>query len=300
MADCSVSVVIPCHNYGQYLNDAVESVLQQKDVTNTVEVVVINDHSSDANTLQKLSYWKKADCRVRVVDNPGRLGAATARNLGISVASEEWIAFLDADDVWTAEALQARWQVIQTYPEAQWLGADFVHWREDGTYAAEGFFQGRSLAHPSLTQAYESGTAVKLVTPARDFLRMSLAWTSTVMAKKSLLLSVGGFATNLGNYEDHHLWIRLARIADFFFLPQVVVLYRQHALSVSRREGPPAYWFIVAMHLLLQDPSFRLYQPLIRHKLASLFLQNVYYHRGRGEMRLAAVAALRAIGHGPS
>src|SRR5262249_5118199 len=150
--------------------------------------------------------------------------------------------FLDADDIWVPGGLRARWQVVQTYPEAQWIGADFVRWHEDGTFDAKGFFKTRSSTHQLLCRAYKSGSVLKLLKPVTDFLQMSLGWTSTVMVKKALLLNVGGFETSLGNYEDHHLWIRLARQADFFFVPETVALYREHALSVSRKEGPPAYW----------------------------------------------------------
>jgi len=120
------------------------------------------------------------------------------------------------------------------------------------------------------------------------------------MVKKALLLSVGGFETSLGNYEDHHLWIRLAHQADFFFVPEVVALYRQHAMSVSCEEIPPAYWYIVALRLLLRDPRLRAYRALIRRKLAALFEQNAYYHRARRETRLAIAAAAHAVLHQPS
>jgi hypothetical protein len=117
--------------------------------------------------------------------------------------------------------------------------------------------------------------------------------------KKSLLSSVNGFETSLGNYEDHHLWIRLARLADFFFVPQVVAYYRQHAMSVSQREEPPASWYIVAMRLLLRDPQFHAYRTFIRRKLAFLFMQNVYYHRLRGETGPAIAAAAHAVFYRP-
>lgn len=300
MTECPLSVIIPCHNYGQYLTAAIQSVLRQEGSVENMEVLVIDDHSSDSDTLQALSYWETADPRVRIFYNRGRSGAATARNLGISLASGEWIAFLDADDVWAPGGLQVRWQVVQSYPEAQWIGADFIYWYEDGTFDAEGFFQTRSLTHPLLSQAYASGAVRRFCRPVVDFLQVSLGWTSTVLVKKSLLRSVKGFETSLGNYEDHHLWIRLARQADFFFVPQVVAYYRQHAMSVSRKEGPPAYWYIVAMRQLLQDPQFHPYRILIRRKLAFLSMQNAYYHRVRGEVARALTAAAAAILYQPS
>lgn len=300
MAECRLSVVVPCRDYGNYLSGAVQSALQQESFGDKIEVVVVNDHSTDATTLESLSYWRAADSRVRVIDNPGRSGAAAARNLGIAKADGEWIAFLDADDAWVPGGLRARWRVVESCPETQWIGADFRRLRQDGTCDTEGFFKSRSADHPRLRHAYESGAVLKLVKPVPEFLRMSLGWTSTVLAKKSLLLSVGGFEPALGNYEDHHLWIRLARHADFYFLPEVVTIYRDHPASVSRREGPPADWYIVALRMLARDPQFRPYRGLIRQKLAFLFAQNMYYHRTRGEIGRAAAAGTAAVLRHPS
>ncbi len=300
MRNCLLSVVIPCYNYGQFLTDAIESVLQQEGLGDSAEVIVINDHSSDSSTLQSLSYWKIADRRVRVVNNSGHSGAAYARNMGIAEAAGEWVAFLDADDIWLPTALRARWRVLDTYPNAQWIGADFLRRYGDGTCDVEGFFKTRSAAHQKLCHAFESGTLLRLQKPVAEFLRMSLGWTSTIMAKKALLLNVGGFENSLGNYEDHHLWLRIAREADFYFVPEVVAWYRDHPMSVSRKEGPPAYWYIVAMRLLLKDPNFRPYRALIRRKLVSLFEQNMYYHRTRGESSLAVIAAVYSMLHQPT
>jgi glycosyltransferase involved in cell wall biosynthesis len=292
--------VIPCRDYGQYLNDAIESVLRQDDLDSDAEIIIVDDYSSDAATLGQFSYWKSANPRVQVIHNTGTSGTASARNLGIARASGEWIAFLDADDVWIPGSLQTRWRVVQTCPDAQWLGADFKRWHENGSIDPQGFFETQSLTRQLLHNAYESGAVVRLPKPVREFLQVSLGWTSTVIAKRSLLLQAGGFEPTLGNYEDHHLWIRLARLADFYFVPQVVALYRQHAISVSRRDVPPASWYIGAMGMLWRDPDFRAHRPLIRKKLASLFEQNMYYHRARGETKLAVTAAAHALFHGLS
>lgn len=294
-----LSVVIPCRDYGQYLDDAVESALQQEGFANNIEIIVIDDHSSDSNTLRRLRHWDTADPRVRVVHNPGPVGAASARNFGIAEASGEWIAFLDADDIWLPHALRVRWRAVQSFPETQWIGADFVRQYENGTYDSEGVFKSRSQKHEKLRHAYESDTVLKLTKPVAEFLHRSLGWTSTIMAKKALLEGVGGFDATLGNYEDHHLWIRLAYAADFYFVPKVVAYYRDHPMSVSRNQSSPAGWYIVAMHLLQREPHFRPYRRFIRKKLGSLFVQNASYYRSRGEWQLAAMSAGRSILYQP-
>ena len=61
MTNCLVSVVIPCRDYGRYLDCAIESVLRQDGFASSAEVLVINDHSSDPITLQRLVYWERGD-----------------------------------------------------------------------------------------------------------------------------------------------------------------------------------------------------------------------------------------------
>jgi len=290
-----VSVIIPAYNAAPFIREALDSV--QAQTFKDFEILVVNDGSPDTEALEL--ELDRHPARPRYLKQPNQ-GVSAARNTGIRAAAGDLVAFLDADDAWVPGGLRARWRVVESCPETQWIGADFRRLRQDGTCDTEGFFKSRSADHPRLRHAYESGAVLKLVKPVPEFLRMSLGWTSTVLAKKSLLLSVGGFEPALGNYEDHHLWIRLARHADFYFVPEVVTIYRDHPASVSRREGPPAYWYIVALRMLARDPHFRPYRGLIRQKLAFLFAQNMYYHRMRGEIGRAAAAGSAAVLRHPS
>jgi hypothetical protein len=89
-----VSVIIPCYNLGAYIDDAVDSVLNQ--THNNFEIIIINDGSSDEGTVKKLSNYKKPNCKVINTKNNG---LAVARNYGLKLAKGEYIQFLDADDV---------------------------------------------------------------------------------------------------------------------------------------------------------------------------------------------------------
>lgn len=299
MNECQLSIIIPCHNYGRYLSEAIESVLNQKSSIEHMEVIVVDDHSSDQETLDTLSRWKGASPRVRVLSNHGRSGAAAARNFGINAANGEWIAFLDADDIWTPDGLQARWKVVETYPDAKWIGADLIRWYEDGTFDKEGHFVSTRFVRQLLSNANNSDGVLKLSKPIREYLQMHLGSMGTIMVKKMLLTEVGGFEQSLEQYEDHHLWLRLACKADFFFVPKVVAIYRQHGMSLSHVERPPSKWYIEALRMLLQDAEFRPYASVIKHQISCNFDRNVYYHRARGEIRLAISAGLNAIRYHP-
>lgn len=100
----SYDVVIPCHNRAHVVADAVESVLAQDHAP--CRVIVVDDGSSDASAtiLRALAATYE---QVQAVILPRNVGASQARNSGAALATAEWIAFLDSDDLWLPGAAQA-------------------------------------------------------------------------------------------------------------------------------------------------------------------------------------------------
>ena len=88
-----VSVIIPCYNHGEYLDEAVESVLTQ--TYQNFEIIIVDDGSTDQSTIDLLKVYRKPKTRVIRTDNQG---LASARNNGIKEAKGEYILPLDADD----------------------------------------------------------------------------------------------------------------------------------------------------------------------------------------------------------
>jgi len=302
MGECQVSVVIPCYRAGKYLSEAIDSVLAQESRVSSLEVVVVGNHSPDDETRHVLAFWRR-DGRVRIVENAEDLGPAAGRNVGIGVARGKWVAFLDADDVWLPGALEARWQAIESEPDAEWIGADFRMWYEDGSLEETGHYQKDDAVGRILAPAYASGRPLRLRRPVSEFVPFSLAWIGTVMVKRELLLRLGGFEPSLRVAEDVHLWYRLASVTDFLFVPTIVALYRQHPSSLTSRErrggGLQLAWDRVYT-LLRSDPAFRPYRGQLRAKVAGAHERAAYYHRARGESLKAARAAARALTYTPT
>lgn len=88
-----VTVVIPCFNHGQFIDDAVDSVLAQ--TYPDVEIVIVDDGSDDPDTIRKLADYRRPYARVFHTENRG---LSAARNFGISKARGQYILPLDADD----------------------------------------------------------------------------------------------------------------------------------------------------------------------------------------------------------
>jgi glycosyltransferase involved in cell wall biosynthesis len=303
MSEPELSVVIPCHDDGKYLSEAIESILSQEHRLGSFEVVVVNDRSTDEETLDVLERWRREEPAVRVLPNGGPAGPASARNTGVAAARSEWVAFLDADDVWLPGGLQARWDVVQAQPGAEWIGADFQEWNENGSLEETGHYHKDDFVGRVLAPAYRSGRALRLERPIGQFLHSSLTWTGTVMVKRALLQRAGGFNPALRGPEDVHLWYRLAVENDFFFVPQVVALYRQRAgslISRARRAGQLQRQWDLLYRLLRQDPAFRPWRRHLREKLSSVHERYAWEHRARKRPAHAAWAALRALSYTPA
>jgi len=233
-------VVIPCYNRGKYLEEAVNSVLMQEGAFELADIVIVDDHSDDASTLDALQRLGAHEV-VRVLSNQGPRGPAATRNVGIRAATGDWIAFLDSDDVWLEGSLACFAEITASEPACQWLGADMDKWYEDGRRDSHGARLTGDLSGPILRRPNDNG-CVRLRQPVEECICTNLTWTSTTMVKRALLLKIGGYNETLIKYEDGHLWVRLALNADLWFVPKVLALYRQHESSRHVRR----YWQIPA------------------------------------------------------
>jgi len=104
-----VSIIMPAYNAEKYIEEAIESVMQQSYVD--WELIVVNDGSTD-NTLSLIESFD--DKRI-ILLNQENAGVSTARNVGLCQAKGEYITFLDADDVLPQESLEVRILYLETY-----------------------------------------------------------------------------------------------------------------------------------------------------------------------------------------
>jgi glycosyltransferase involved in cell wall biosynthesis len=107
-----ISVVIPCHNAAKFVASAVRSVLEQTGFD--LEVIVVDDGSTDGSA----EVVEQAFPSVVVLRQRNQ-GVAVARNTGIARATHDWLAFLDADDIWLPGKLSAQWKRLASEPGAR-------------------------------------------------------------------------------------------------------------------------------------------------------------------------------------
>lgn len=109
--DGMVSVVIPMYNSSSYITPTIMSALNQ--TYKNIEVLVVDDRSKD-NSVEVVNNLAKTDSRLRCIPQEKNGGAAVARNRGIKEAKGQYIAFLDSDDLWTADKIEKQVALMKT------------------------------------------------------------------------------------------------------------------------------------------------------------------------------------------
>ncbi|MDG1426476.1 MAG: glycosyltransferase family 2 protein, partial [Flavobacteriales bacterium] len=108
--DNLVSIITPCYNSEQYIEDCINSVIAQS--YDKWEMIIVDDCSSDAS-LKKIMLFSDIDSRIRIIKLEENHGAAVARNIALEDANGSFIAFLDADDFWEPLKLERQINIIK-------------------------------------------------------------------------------------------------------------------------------------------------------------------------------------------
>jgi glycosyltransferase involved in cell wall biosynthesis len=211
-----VSAIIPVYNCERYVSAAIESVLAQTYPVH--EIIIVDDGSTDGTRAVLESYIG----RIRYIRQEKR-GVAAARNSGIVHASGDFIAFLDADDLWLADKLQLQMDFLRNHPQYGLVYSDMKTFDETG------------ILHESvkiwLNMSPPSGWIFKEL-----FAETLFACDATVFAK-ACVDRVGYFDESLAVGEDYNMWLRMARHFQIGYLDVPLTKYRQHASMTSRRIG---------------------------------------------------------------
>jgi glycosyltransferase involved in cell wall biosynthesis len=215
-----VSCVMAAHNAVSTIAASVESVLRQ--TFRDLELIVVDDGSTD-ETVRVLEGID--DERIVVLRQPRR-GPSAARNYAIASCHGEFVAPIDADDIWLPRKLELQLAAIERHADAAVVygWTDFVDER-------------LRLTHTDVRATFEHNVLEALL--RQNF----IACGSNTLMRLSAVGDVGGFDERLDAAEDWELHTRLAALYPFAVVPEVVVLYRQSPLSITS-------------HFLLMESSF--------------------------------------------
>jgi glycosyltransferase involved in cell wall biosynthesis len=222
MADPTVSVVIPCYNAEPYIAATIRSVLAQ-DLPG-MEIIVVDDGSSD----RSLDLVREQFPAVRVVTQANQ-GVAAARNHGLRLARGEWVAFVDADDIWLPGKLKAQFDEMAAIPGCR---MSYTAWQVWPSVAAEPGADYLAQLEGTAADRKRWSGASGWIYP--QLLLDCVVWTSTVLARRALFDEIGGFDTTLRIGEDYDLWLRASRVTPIHRVARPYALYRTHPASITR------------------------------------------------------------------
>lgn len=232
-----VSVIMPVFNGEHYIQESIESVLNQ--TMNDLELLVVNDGSTD-KTLEIVKSCTRKDSRVKIIDRPNSGKPSFPKNDGISAASGEFICFLDHDDLYDQDRVGRLLAGLEHNPD--WVAA---------------FHDCRYIDSQSQNMSYVYLRDYDFIRRASDYLTlMADGWyecnenfyiyqslvsgsmhTSTVMiAVNRLPADVVKFDTEYTICDDSDLWIRLGMQGKVGYLNEVLSSYRQHQASITRNK----------------------------------------------------------------
>jgi len=221
----SISVVIPVYNRGALAQPTVDSALQQDLPPDEVEIIVVDDGSTD-DTFSVLQSLYGENPRVRLFSTPNG-GVARARNFGLDKARGEFIAFLDHDDFWLPEKLRLQREMMREKPEAVVV---YGRWREVDEVGRD---IGRS---PFLKEEEWVHLPVGFV--FSKLLSHNFIISMTIpMIRTQTLRDAGGFDPAMVPCDDWDSWLNLAQLGEFAATEELVAVYHHHGSQQSLDEA---------------------------------------------------------------
>lgn len=268
-----VSVIITAYNYGNFLGEAVSSALCQ--THSPVEVVIIDDGSTDNTPVVAASFGD----RVRYIRQENA-GLPRSRNAGLMAASHDWVVFLDADDSlypWMIEsALRAALSEEET--PAVVMG-EWSLWDDED----ESLHQSRFKPVPEIS----------LIDVRLFILRNSFA--PTALARRSVLLGLGGFDPQAGGADDRDMWIRVAARHRFIMVHQPFYRFRLHTASMSHNPDRQSINTMTVLAKARRNPDIKLPNHVWLESEALMHFQSALNYSMSGCYGQALRLALRSV-----
>jgi glycosyltransferase involved in cell wall biosynthesis len=209
----AISVIMCVYNGGQYLDQAIESVLAQ--TFTDFELILIDDGSTD-NSLERLKFYETIDTRCRVFTGSNK-GMVASLNQGIGLAKADIIFRMDHDDICRPIRFEKQIRYLKEHPECVAVSSKVLLIDDEDLPIAEIWGE---TEHNKIDSVHLSGTGTYMCHPA-------------LAVRKADILKIGGYRQECHYAEDLDLFLRLAEIGKLTNFPEVLLEYRQHVESVG-------------------------------------------------------------------
>ena len=191
-----VSAVVPAYNAGDHIEETLQSIAGQR-IDFDTEIIVVDDGSTD-DTRERVSAFGGA----RLIQQENA-GPSAARNRGIQAARGPFVAFLDADDLWTPDKLATQMALFRAHPD---LGLVFGDCRR---FDSKGPLPVTFFAEAGLDREFW-GDQVLVRDPYAKLFHINYVPTGSAVVRRRVLQASGGFDESMRQVEDLDLWFRIA------------------------------------------------------------------------------------------
>lgn len=236
----NVAVIMTCYNEGEYIVEAVRSVLDQT-IAHIIQEIVIADDGSDPATIDVLKMLEGSDSRIRVVYGEGGRGLPAQRNIAISTTTAPLLAILDGDDIWAPNKLELQVAAIEAKGGTGLVYSDFF-----------------VFAEKDLSSARRAG--VRDISLADDlkltyFVNDPPIIPSTILIRRTDYLACGRFDDTVRVFEDTDFFLRMAGVCRFALVSQPLIYKRNRGASITGgRKDLMAHHAFVAFKAAAADP----------------------------------------------
>jgi len=252
-----VSIIMPVYNGSRYLQEALESVLNQ--TYYNFEFIIINDGSID-DTAKILEKYKRKDPRIKIITNTKNIGIAKSLNIGIKISSGKYIARIDSDDIWDSSKLEIQIHYMESYKDIGLLGTSVFPINNNGNIIKKRriFNNGKML----------NTSKIKFLMLFRN-----PYCHSSIIFKSSLIPKVGLYNEDYLFSQDYEYWFRVVSISDSLILKNKLVYFRIHnnMTSIKANSSQLYYSYKAKNSGILNYYNISYYPFIIYNTFAFLF-----------------------------
>ncbi|HRZ19106.1 MAG TPA: glycosyltransferase [Methanofastidiosum sp.] len=220
-----ISVIIPCYNQGRYLDQAVQSVLDQ--TYKNFEIIIINDGSTDEYTNELLKKYNKRNTKVYKTQNQG---LASTRNYGFSLSKGEFVQFLDSDDFLDPNKFKDQMNIFNKYKDLDVSYTNYKYYYDNTKEFSDSRMEDLIGKNPfeDFVYKWQRGISIPI---------------HCAMFKREIFNENGPFVSGFKATEDWLMWVEIAhKGCKFRYLNRDYALYRIQSNSMTRNKSFMLYW----------------------------------------------------------
>lgn len=244
-----LSIVIPTYNRAFSIKKAVNSALNQEGdgkFFNIKELIVVDDCSTD-NTKEIVGELMLDDDRIRYHKHDTNGGAGKARNTGVNLAREMWVAFQDSDDIWDSDKLKEVALFKKDHPDTDL----FTHWYDAQT--------DEGIIHVMLDQPENC---------FNELAKRNFVGAPTIVVKKEAFMDIGGFDEKMRSLEDWDFALRFAYFHRISIVPRTLMWVDLTGKGVSSDIGN---YYDARCYMIAKNKKILLEKDVFNSALESLF-----------------------------